>query len=315
MSSTSDNPVSNITGSPEGTGNTRLTKFPVVNLKELADLHWANPDILRQIEAALAPKSTPAAVRLQIRIQDRLSELESQSAHGAVAEISQEEPPAVLVKLEGQGSHEASKTLEQVHTDRFWYVQHEGQNKGPYEFTKLVHLISAHKIAPTTLVWRAGWLEWKKASDVQGLFSPPDLSASHANKSAHLENQGRSDALGAIQNRHNNEIAISHEPESAFTKYFIGSNWLYGLILLVIFGVFVASHNPVVGTVIVGGAATGVVTQLLVLTWRKTAGKPLHRVLAVLGVLIIAAISQMVLSEMSRHLSSAVLRNTGIRVQ
>ncbi|MBM6582975.1 DUF4339 domain-containing protein [Microvirga sp. BT689] len=182
LGSDNDDPVRTISNKP-------LRIFPAVYLKDLAEAHWSDPDALRQIETALAEKSTPTAVRLEIRLRDRISELEHARVSERAGAISQQEPPATLISPAEKRSTEGTKQAAPVHTDNFWYVQREGESEGPYQFIEVVQLVATHRLAPNTLVWRAGWFEWKQAREVSGLFSPPrpDMSPALDKSSVHKE--------------------------------------------------------------------------------------------------------------------------------
>ena len=61
-----------------------------------------------------------------------------------------------------------------------WFYGSEGQRRGPINRDALVDLLLTDNLAESTLVWRSGFAEWKRASEVPELRSeiPPPLPLS-----------------------------------------------------------------------------------------------------------------------------------------
>lgn len=68
-----------------------------------------------------------------------------------------------------------------------WYYAKNGQHQGPVGDVELRKLIETQVVTSDDLVWRPGFESWKKASEVQGLYTPPPLPKSN------------SSAIGAMQ--------------------------------------------------------------------------------------------------------------------
>lgn len=56
-----------------------------------------------------------------------------------------------------------------------WHLARGGEPRGPLPASKLIALAGEDKLDPTDLVWRPGFLGWRKADEVPGLLIPPPL--------------------------------------------------------------------------------------------------------------------------------------------
>lgn len=63
---------------------------------------------------------------------------------------------------------ESSSTAPQ---DDEWYVEIDGERRGPLSIGKLRSLLAAGKVADDDLVWKTGLRDWKPAEDFQELFT------------------------------------------------------------------------------------------------------------------------------------------------
>lgn len=59
-----------------------------------------------------------------------------------------------------------------------WYIDDNGVRHGPFSDQEIAQRVRSGTLTPTDLVWRKGYLEWKRAQDVPGLFSPPPIEDS-----------------------------------------------------------------------------------------------------------------------------------------
>ena len=54
-----------------------------------------------------------------------------------------------------------------------WFYGRGGQRNGPVTFEQLRQLVAGAQLRPDDLVWQDGWSEWRKATEVTGLFAAP----------------------------------------------------------------------------------------------------------------------------------------------
>lgn len=53
-----------------------------------------------------------------------------------------------------------------------WYYANGDQKHGPISSAELKQLATSGKLAPSNLIWKSGWTEWKRADRLKGLFPP-----------------------------------------------------------------------------------------------------------------------------------------------
>lgn len=56
-----------------------------------------------------------------------------------------------------------------------WYYVQDGERRGPVDDDALEALIQQGVLGPDSLVWRAGWVDWRKAETAEGVFIPPPV--------------------------------------------------------------------------------------------------------------------------------------------
>ena len=53
-----------------------------------------------------------------------------------------------------------------------WYYFRDGQQLGPVSSSRIKELAFATELSPDDLIWKEGWLEWKRADKIKKLFPP-----------------------------------------------------------------------------------------------------------------------------------------------
>lgn len=58
---------------------------------------------------------------------------------------------------------------------RTWYIFQDNDTRGPVTDRELFALIESGELRPGALIWRPGFAKWRRATDVDGLFTPPPV--------------------------------------------------------------------------------------------------------------------------------------------
>jgi len=120
------------------------------------------------IEAEVSEVSVPTDLPVEDVTEDRESKFE---------------PPSIEI-LAGQHLDLASATdtpsdLDPLSEtpDAVWYVRlTSGEQFGPASRDMMAEWLAEDRIAPDSLIWREGWVDWRKASEVFEQLSDEDLS-------------------------------------------------------------------------------------------------------------------------------------------
>ena len=54
-----------------------------------------------------------------------------------------------------------------------WFLMENGERVGPPSTDQMLASVTSGRLTERDLVWRAGFSEWLRAGDVEGLFKPP----------------------------------------------------------------------------------------------------------------------------------------------
>ncbi len=67
-----------------------------------------------------------------------------------------------------------------------WHLSREGKKHSPISNTELLKLAELGKLRPDDLLWKRGFEEWKAASSIPGLLSPPAAPTLDSPSRSHL---------------------------------------------------------------------------------------------------------------------------------
>jgi len=61
-----------------------------------------------------------------------------------------------------------------------WYVAQDGKSLGPFSSAQLSFGLESGQYTPATMVWRDGFSDWLRISQVEELTNPPAAAAGMA---------------------------------------------------------------------------------------------------------------------------------------
>jgi len=79
-----------------------------------------------------------------------------------------------------------------------WYYAKGTETRGPVGDTQFRAAIESGMIGPEDRVWRPGWTAWRRAGDIEGLFTPPPLTeCGKGSEDMHCTDSGGTEYPGA----------------------------------------------------------------------------------------------------------------------